>query len=48
MSYLRYLWLFAYIDIQLTHIIFCLSSSYVPYVANFSGLFICDCPFVIL
>jgi len=26
----------------------CFSSSYVPYVASFSGLFIFDCPFGIL
>ncbi len=28
--------------------LFCLSSSCVPYVASFSGLFIFDCPFGIL
>ena len=33
-----------------THIgfLFCFSSSYVPYVTSFSGLFIFDCPFGIL
>ena len=43
MSYLRYLCLFEYISVQ--HIVLCLSSSCIPYVASFSGFFISDCPF---
>ena len=47
MSYLRYLCLLAYIGVQ--HIFFCgFSSSCVPYVASFSGLFSFDCFFGIL
>jgi hypothetical protein len=53
MFYLRYLYLFAYIDVQ--HIFccdwLCLSSfcvKYVPYVTSFSGLSFFDCPFGIL
>jgi hypothetical protein len=47
MSYLRYLCLIAYNDVQ--HIcvvfLFCLSSSCMTNVASFSGLLIFDCPF---
>jgi hypothetical protein len=49
MSYLRYLCLFAYNGVQ--HILCCgfflfrLSSSVVPYVTGFCGLYIVDCPF---
>jgi hypothetical protein len=52
MSYLRYLCLLAYSGVQ--HILCCvfvflfLSSSCVPYVASFSGLFIFDCPIGVL
>ena len=47
-SYLRYLCLCEYSGIQ--HILcdFCLSSSCVPNVASFPGLFIFDCPFEFL
>ena len=41
MSYLRYLSLFTYCVVFLL----CFSLSCVPYVVNFSGLFIFDCPF---
>ena len=47
MSYLRYLCLPAYNDVQdILCILFCFSTSCVPYVASFSGLSIFDCPSV--
>ena len=50
MSYLRCLCLFAYSGVQLilccVAFLFCLSSSCVPYVANFSGLSIFIAPSV--
>jgi len=45
-SYLRYLCLFAYSDIQ--HMLCCVTTSFVPYVARFSGWTIFDCPIGIL
>jgi hypothetical protein len=47
MSYLRYLCLFTYSDVQyiLCCVLFCFSLSYV---ASFSGLSIFDCPFGLL
>ena len=46
MSYLRYVCLFSHSGVK--HILFCFSSSCLPYVARFSGLYICDCHFGIL
>ena len=48
MSYLRYLYLFTYSGVQhiLSCVLFSFSSSYVPYVASFSGLSCFDCPSV--
>ena len=46
MSYLRYMCLFTYSDVQHNVFLFCLSLYCVPNVASFSGLFIFDCPFV--
>ena len=40
MSYLRYLCVFVFVEWCLTHIVLCCSSSCVPYVASFSGLYI--------
>ena len=40
-SYLRYLCLFAYSDIQ--HMLCCVTTSFVPYVTRFSGWTIFDC-----
>jgi len=50
MSYLRYLYLFAYSGVQhiLCCVLFSFSSSCVPYVASFSELSIFGCPFDIL
>ena len=44
MSYLRVLWLVVSNTYSVVFL-FCLSSSCVPYVASFSGLSICNCPF---
>ena len=46
MSCLRYLCLLAHSNVH--HILCCFSSSCVPYVSNFSGFYIFDCPFGIL
>jgi hypothetical protein len=43
MSYLRYLYLFVYSDVQHNCVVF-----FAPYVASFSGLSIFDCPVGIL
>ena len=50
MSYLRYLCLLTYSGVQhkLSCVLFWFTSSCVPYVASFSGLFFFDCPFGIL
>jgi len=51
MSNLRYLCLFAHSGVQHIYcvvLLFCLSTSCVPYVASFSELFIFDWPFGIL
>jgi hypothetical protein len=50
MTYLCYLGLLAYSGDQhiMVVFLFCFSSSYVPYVASFSGLSIFDCTFGIL
>ena len=47
MSYLRVLCLVVSNTYSVVFL-FCLSSSYVPYVASFSGLSIVGCPFGIL
>jgi hypothetical protein len=48
MSYLRYFCLLRIVvsNTYCVVFLFCLSSSYVPYAANFSGLSIFDCPSV--
>ena len=38
----------AFVFVYVWHVVFCFSSSCVPYVASFSGMSICDCPFGIL
>ena len=50
MSYLRYLCVLEYSGVQhiLCFVGLCFSSSCVPYIARFSGLFIVDCAFFIL
>ena len=50
MSYLRYLSLLVYSGVQhiLCSVLFSFSSSCVPYIASFSGLYFFDCPFGIL
>jgi len=48
MSYLRYVVVIVVFNTYCVVVFFLFSWSYVPYIANFSGLSIGDCPFGIL
>jgi hypothetical protein len=48
MSNLRYVCLLAYSGVQHYCVVFCFSTSCVPYVASLFGLSIFDCPFGIV